>query len=136
MLGDGAASGYVQSPIGLLVIRALLARLSGTHQSDLAFSALQRISGTMDLEKIAQTVGKDPENMQEVRPYRDHLVNPRINSGLLDFGRSGAFSSKYATQPKHSLAPPGYGSSADIWHFSPNCSYALDGINRRDKGRV
>jgi hypothetical protein len=69
MLSDGTASGDVQSPIGLLVIRALLARLSGTHQSNLAFNALQRISGTMDLEKIAQTVGKDLENMPEVRPY-------------------------------------------------------------------
>lgn len=68
MLGDGATTGDVQSPLGFLVIRALLARLSGTHQSDLAFNALQRISGTMDLEKIAQTVGKDLENTQEVRP--------------------------------------------------------------------
>ena len=53
--------------MGLLIVRALLARLSGTHQSDLALDVLQRISKSMGLEKIAQAAGEHPENMTEVR---------------------------------------------------------------------
>lgn len=75
LLGEG--QGYhVQSHMAFLIVRALLARLSGTHQNDLAFSAVQCISKAMNLEKIAQTVEEDPENVEQVRPSMYH--EPRI----------------------------------------------------------
>lgn len=53
----------------LLVVQALLSRLTGAHQTDFAHDALRAILGsnTHSLENMAAASGEHPENTKQVR---------------------------------------------------------------------
>lgn len=62
-----------------MILRELLARMSGGHKTALAFETVQAIGKTLDVEKISGDVGNDVEDSDKVGyPYGHFACTTKV----------------------------------------------------------